>query len=135
MDVSEKDFETTIEDRLLASGYVKRDPTKDYDRTRCLDPEALFDFIYATQPEEWEKLKVQHGEEVKERFLRRLVKEIETRGTLDVLRRGVTDLGSKFDLAYFRPETGLNEEHERLYNANTFSEMRQVHFSQKNEKS
>jgi len=52
VDPSEKDFETTIEDRLLASGYVKRNPRKDkdYDRTRCLDPEALFAFIYATQP-------------------------------------------------------------------------------------
>ena len=137
VDVSEKDFETTIEDRLLASGYVKRDPRKDkdYDGTRCLDPEALFGFIYATQPKEWEKLKIQHGSEVKERFLKRLTKKIEARGTLDVLRRGVTDLGSTFKLAYFRPETGLNEEHERLYNANTFSEMRQVHFSEKNEKS
>ena len=40
-------------------------------------------------------LKVQHGPEVKERFLKRLVKEIEVRGTLDVLRRGVMELGSK----------------------------------------
>lgn len=154
MDTTEKNFEATIEAHLLGNGatptglvaeerasygpttgYVKRDPKKHYDRTRCLDPEALFGFIYATQPEQWEKLKTQHGEEVKTRFLRRLVKEIESRGTLDVLRRGVVDLGSKFDLAYFKPETRLNEEHKRLYNANSFSVMRQVRYSGKNENS
>ncbi|MDP9476800.1 MAG: type I restriction endonuclease, partial [Actinomycetota bacterium] len=134
VDVSEKDVEATIEQHLLSSGYVKRDP-KSYNRARCLDPEALFGFIYATQPEAWEKLKVQHGPEVKERFLKRLTKEIEVRGTLDVLRRGVVDLGSKFDLAYFKPETGLNEEHKRLYNANLFSVMRQVRYSEKNQNS
>ena len=135
VDTTEKNFESTIEDDLHSSGYVKRDPKKHYDRSLCLDSETLFGFIYATQPEQWEKLKVQHGPEVKARFLRRLVKEIESRGTLDVLRRGVTDLGSKFDLGYFKPETGLNEEHQRLHNANSFSVMRQVHFSEKNEKS
>ncbi len=155
MDTTERNFESTIEAYLLGNGatstadlvadervpygptagYVERDPKKHYDRGLCLDHEALLGFIYATQPEQWEKLKVQHGDGVKDRFLRRLVKEIEARGTLDVLRRGVTDLGSRFDLAYFRPETGLNEEHKRLYNANTLSVMRQVHYSQKNENS
>ena len=76
VDTSEKDFEGTIEEWLLLSGYVKRDP-KNYDRTLCLDSEAVFGFLYATQPKRWEKLKVQHGPEVKTRFLKRLVKEIE----------------------------------------------------------
>ena len=41
------------------------------------------------------KLKQQHGAQGKEQFLKRLVKEIETRGTLDVLRKGIDDLGCK----------------------------------------
>ncbi len=152
MDTSEKNFEAAIEQTLLGitrtdvvseplatyetpSQYIKRRP-EDYDKTLCLDAGMLFNFIYATQPKIWEKLKQQHGEAfVKERFLKRLVKEIENRGTLDVLRKGVTDLGCKFDLAYFKPETKLNEEHKRLYNANILSVARQLKYSLKNENS
>jgi hypothetical protein len=49
------------------------------------------DFILATQPKVWERLKQHHGSEVKERFLKRLSSEIERRGTLDVLRNGIKD--------------------------------------------
>ena len=101
VDTSERDFEATIEADLLASGFRKRRP-QDYDRALCLDPGPLFDFIRATQIATWEKLKQQHGADAKERFLNRLVKEIETRGTLDCLRKGVTDLGCHFDLAYYK---------------------------------
>ncbi|MCC6392898.1 MAG: type I restriction endonuclease subunit R, partial [Bryobacterales bacterium] len=134
MDTSEKDFETSVFEHLCRSGYAPRGGEK-YDRQLCLDPEALFSFLYATQAKTWDKLKTQHGEQVKERFLRRLTGEIESRGTLDVLRRGVTDLGCKFDLAYFRPESTLNEEHNRLYEANMTGVMRQVRYSEKNENS
>jgi type I restriction enzyme R subunit len=135
VDTSEKDFEAFIEAGLITGGYVKRSPDQ-YDRELCLDPGPLFDFIYASQPQTWEKLKTQHGDlQVKERFLARLVKEIQARGALDVFHKGITDLGCHFDLAYFRPETGFNEEHRRKYNANIFSIMRQVKYSTKNEKS
>ncbi len=132
MDISEKDFEKTIDCALLSggpddcpesfwtgrekpcpySGYAlggyHRAKPEDYDRAHCLLPGALLGFIYATQPREWEKLKKQHGGEVKTRFLRRLASEIEKRGTLDVLRKGIKDSGCKFQLAYFKPVSGLN---------------------------
>lgn len=98
--VSEKKFEQIIECTLLYGGpdacsdsewiarelpstfgdfapgsYRKRRPDR-YDRHLCLDPEAVLDFIYATQPEEWEKSKNQHRTEVKDRFLRRLSSEL-----------------------------------------------------------
>ncbi len=159
MDTSEQDFESVIE-RFLTGQSVSPKPVRpdsaaegrseygsgdftqyrsrkqeDYDRTSCLDAEILFDFIRASQAETWEKLKQQHGVHVKERFLKRLVSEIERRGTLDVLRKGVTDLGCYFHLAYFKPETALNEEHRRLYRSNVLSIIRQVHYSLKNENS
>ena len=61
MDISEKSFEEHIESVLSSkeSGYRKRSP-EDYNRETCLDEDMLFEFIYATQPEEWEKLKQQH---------------------------------------------------------------------------
>lgn len=134
MDTSEKDFESSIFGFLTANGYVARDPGN-FDRALCLDPDALCQFVYATQARAWEKLKLQHGEQMKERFLKRLAGQIETRGTLDVLRKGIDDLGCHFELAYFRPETTLNEEHARLYQANILGVMRQVHFSEKNDNS
>ena len=119
---------------LVPGGYRRREP-KDYDRKLCLIPRDALDFIYASQPKEWERLKQHHGEDVKERFLVRLSREIERRGTLEVLRRGIKDSGCKFRLAYFRPSSGLNEELRRLYDANLFSVVRQLNYSERNENS
>lgn len=134
MDTSEKSFEAHIEEVLVNSGYRKRAP-ENYSPESCLDEDMLFEFIYATQPKEWEKLKHQHGEEVKAKFVYRLRQEIEKRGTLDVLRKGVSDYGSRFNIIYFTPESSLNPEHAQLYQYNIFSLIRQVKFSQKDEKS
>jgi len=71
MEPSERNFEADIEHALLKNGYIKR-LSKNYDRTLCLDPDPLFDFIYMTQAKEWQKLKKYHGSDVKERFLSRL---------------------------------------------------------------
>src|SRR3990167_7893885 len=117
MDTSEKSFEAHIEEVLAASSYRKREP-KNYNPESCLDEDMLFEFIYATQPKEWEKLKQQHGEEVKAKFVYRLKQEIETRGTLDVLRKGLSDYGSRFQLVYFAPESSLNPEHALAYQNN-----------------
>jgi len=100
----------------------------------CLITRDVIDFIYATQAKEWEKLKSYHGADVKERFLKRLSSEISKRGALDVLRKGVKDSGCRFRLAFFRPASGLNEEIRKLYEGNLFSVVRQLHYSEKNEK-
>ena len=130
MDTSEKNFEAQIEEHLTTHGFIKRD-YHDFDAVNAIDSQMLFDFIYATQPETWQKLETQHGSQVKSNFLKRLTKEIELRGTLDVFRRGVIDLGCKFDLTYFKPEDNLNPDHSRLYQANILTIMRQVHYSPK----
>lgn len=154
MDISEKNFEATIEQVLLTGlptnrgkksaqsvegvftpgGYRKRSPN-DYIRSICLDADVVLDFIYATQPQEWEKLKAQHGADVKTKFLQRLASEITKRGTLDVLRKGMKDSGCKFQLAFFKPSTGMNQDTQRLYVANQFSIIRQLKFSEKTEQS
>ena len=88
---------------------------EDYDRALCLLPRDVVDFVLATQPKEWQKLAQHHGAAVREQFLKRLAAEIERRGALDVLRNGIKDSGCKFQLAYFRPASGLNEETRRLH--------------------
>jgi type I restriction enzyme R subunit len=117
-----------------AGGYRRRSP-EDYDRTLCLLPRDVVDFVLATQPKEWQKLAQHHGAAVREQFLKRLAAEIERRGALDVLRNGLKDSGCKFRLAYFRPASGLNEETRRLHAANLFAVVRQLRYSTKNENS
>ena len=115
-------------------GYRKR-TSDDYDRALCLIPEDVLDFVLVTQPQEWERLSQHHGAAVGEQFLKRLASEITRRGALDVLRRGIRDTGCRFQLAYFRPSSGLNEETRQLYRGNVFSVVRQLHYSEKDNKS
>ncbi len=119
---------------VVAGGYQKRG-SADYDRGLCLMAGDALAFVLATQPKEWEKFKQQHGGEARARFLQRLAGEIRVRGTLDVLRRGIKASGCKFQLAYFRPSHGLNYDLLNLYGANIFSEVRQLHYSEKNQNS
>ena len=63
----------------VPGGYRKRAP-EEYDRALCLVPHDVVDFILATQPKDWAKLKQHHGSEVRERFLKRLAQEIGRRG-------------------------------------------------------
>jgi len=118
-----------------APGGYRRRRFEDYDRALCLLPRDVVDFVLATQPREWEKLKQHCGTAVQEQFLKRLSAEIERRGALAVLRYGIKDSGCKFKLAYFRPASGLNEEMRRLHTANLFSVVRQLRYSTKSEKS
>ena len=153
VEVSERSFEETIESELLAEdaaatnrieaggdsenpsgGYRKGFP-ENYDRSLCLMPRDTIDFLLSTQPNEWSRLKQHHGSDVDTRFLKQLSREIERRGVLDVLRKGVKDSGCSFALAFFLPSSGLNENLFRLSQANIFSICRQFKYSERNEKS
>jgi type I restriction enzyme R subunit len=130
MEYSEKDFEDTIAQTLLASDWNQR-PSNCFDSTLCLAPGDVIDFVYATQPGEWDKYKKTCGANAKEYFLKRLSSEISRRGTLDVLRKGVKTNGARFQLAYFEPVSSLNVELQKRYRGNIFSFVRQLHYSAK----
>jgi type I restriction enzyme, R subunit len=130
----EKDFEKHIEEHLLNSGYFKNN-SENYDKELCLIPDAVVQFIQATQPEEYEKLELQYGDATSSKLCDRLAKEISKRGSLYVLRKGIKDRGANFKLAYFKPSSGMNPEHQALYAKNRFSVVRQLKYSKKNENS
>ena len=75
----------------------------------------------ATQPDSWAALKAIHQDASEDRFLERLSREIEKRGALDVLRKGIKDAGCAFKLIYFAPATSMNPDYQRLYEGNVFS--------------
>lgn len=148
--LNEAAFEAAIERELLArrvaegpgaygaelcyapGGYRRRSPD-DYDRALCLDAGVLIEFIHATQPRAWQRYEALHGQDARAALLRRVAQEVAQRGVVDVLRRGVRDRGVRFALAYFQPNTGLNPETQRLYQANQFTVVRQLRYSQANE--
>ena len=131
---TEKNFEEHIEEHLLASGYHAVSP-KNYDKELCLLPQEVIAFVQATQPREYEKLAEQYGEQRDQKLTYRLAREISKRGVLDVLRKGIKDRGVKFRFAYFKPASGMNPEHQKLYQSNSFAIVRQLKYSQKNENS
>ena len=134
MTYTERKFEDHIEIELVGSGYKKR-KTESYDKELCSIPEDLVGFIKDTQPKQYEKLENQYGPQTEEKLLHRISAEIEKRGLIYVLRRGVKDRGSSFQLVYFEPKSGLNPEHRELYKQNRFTVVRQLKFSKRNENS
>ena len=139
MNTNEKGFEDAIEKSLVGSGgYLKSRP-ENYDEVLGFDPVELFSFIEATQPKDWAKLVLQGygGNEVtaKKGFAKRLAAEIDARGTIDVLRHGVTDYWVEIKLAYFKPAHGLTPELETLYQANRVSLTRQFVYELDSKKS
>ena len=108
---------------------------KNYDRNLALDLGLLANFIQKTQPNEWTRLHEIYGDQALDNFAKRLDQELSQIGALEVLRQGVTDRGVHIDLMYRRPNSSYNPEAEKLYEANTFSVMRQVYFFPRDERS
>ncbi len=132
---TEKAFEEAIESSLLQKGgYLKGNPD-DFNRELALDTKTIFAFLQETQPEAWEKSHSIHGSDIENKLLQRLTKELENRGTLDVLRNGFIDYGVRYKMAYFKPASGLNPESDKLYKLNRLTVTRQLKYSQKSEKS
>ena len=130
----EQDFEEHIEEHLVNSGYTSAQPTT-YDKSLCLIPSEFIGFIQKTQSKTLAKLELQYGSETESKLIKRISTEIESRGVIDVLRKGVKDRGCDFTLVYFQPKSGLNPDHKDLYKENQFSVMRQLKYSKQNENS
>ena len=91
--------------------------------------------MQATQPKAWEALakqprRVRHGV-----LLDRVRKQLDDRGTLDVLRHGVEMIGlqQQLSLAQFRPALAMNADIVARYEANRLRVVRQVRYSTANE--
>ncbi len=132
----EFDFESQICAALAASGGYSESKVgteqaepRDFDPQAGLDTAELFAFIGATQADEWARLIALHGgdpDTAQRNFVKRLAKELDRVGTIEVLRNGVIDLGVTIRLAYFKPATALNAETLKLYGANRLTVTRQL---------
>ncbi|MFO1334335.1 MAG: DEAD/DEAH box helicase family protein [Piscinibacter sp.] len=133
----EHHFEREICAHLAANGwlYAESDAAK-FDRASGLFLPDLLAWIEATQPKSWQRLSKTHGAALPQVLADRLRKNMNERGTLDVLRRGVEMLGLKepLELAQFKPALAINPAIQARYAANRLRVVRQVCHSPNNPK-
>ena len=109
------------------AGWVGGHP-RDYDREYCVDLAQLSIFLRETQAEIIESFDPIRDSPAQRKFLARLQGEINRRGTIDVLRKGLKHGPHHIDLFYGTPTPG-NEKASLLYNQNRFSVTRQLRYS------
>ncbi|MBF0180957.1 MAG: type I restriction endonuclease subunit R [Magnetococcales bacterium] len=127
-DTSEKGLEALITRSLIdEAGYVPGD-SKDFDKDHAVDLAKLLAFLQATQPDAFDMLGLADEGPKRFQFLTRLQKEIDKRGIIDVLRRGIKHGPASVELFYGTPSPG-NAKAIALFAANLFSVTRQLHYS------
>jgi type I restriction enzyme R subunit len=128
---TEAAFEASIERHLLDHGWLKGDPTN-FRSDLGFDSFELLQFIFLSQREAWDQLEQHHGSTqlAQQALYKRVADEIDSRGTLDVLRKGVEVSWIKFHLAYWRPAHRITPELWDLYDLNRLTVSRQVHHSE-----
>lgn len=132
---TENTFETALVQSLVEQGGYTEGDSSDYSPELGMFQSDVIQFIQTSQPKQWERISTIHGANVEDRVIQRLYKELDLRGSLDVLRNGFTDYGVRFQLAYFKPASTLNPDAITLYNQNKLKVYRQIYYSSKNKKS
>lgn len=125
---TELTFEAAIETALLENGGYTKGFSEDFDAHLGVFPKYVIDFLKSTQPQEWDRISKIHNEDIENKVIQRLLKEIDLKGALAVIRNGFTDYGVKFKMAFFRPESTLNPDSEILYEKNILSVTRQLYY-------
>ncbi len=121
----EQAFESTVESMLLDAGWVKG-AREDWDVDCALFAEPAIAFMRETQPEQWNKMRALHHEDLESRIIETLTKELDTKGSLHILRRGFKFPGQTFRLAYLEPAHGLNDEAPASFQRNELLVTRQA---------
>lgn len=129
----ESTLEKLVTEHLGANGWNIGDKAN-YSRELGLDLVELVAFLENSQPKVWARLVTTHGSQSAAitKFSKRLASELTERGVIDVLRKGVKDMGVKVELAFFAPAHELSEELGALYAANRLTVTRQVKMSETN---
>ena len=122
---TEKAFESYLEQMLTEGGW-QPGTNAEWDKARALFPARVFAFIEATQPRLWAEMVAQHGAHLQTVLLDALVKELDIKGSLHVLRHGFKFYGKLFRLAYFKPAHALAPDVLALYARNQLTVTRQV---------
>ena len=132
---TENTFEAALVQSLVERGGYTEGHASGYSPELGLFKDEVIQFLQASQPRRWAKIEAIHGADAQNRVVQRLYKELDLRGSLDVLRNGFVDYGVRFQLAFFQPASGLNPDAVGLYQQNQLKAYRQIYYSAKNRNS
>lgn len=122
-------FEAAIESELTRrGGYAKRSPSE-YAEGKALFPADVLGFLQSSESSKWDALEKILGEQTEATVLDSLVKELDLKGTLHVLRHGFKCYGKTLSMAWFQPNTTMNPEAAENYAKNRLTITRQVTFT------
>lgn len=122
-------FQNDMIKQLLANGWLLGKP-ENYNRELALYSEDVLGFVQDTQSKEWQKFCKLYPNDTDQKFLDRAAtqlnkadpnaanKEMQTFGTLGVLRHEIKDRGTRFSMCQFQPEHDLNPETLARYKKN-----------------
>jgi type I restriction enzyme R subunit len=127
----ERHFEDEVVAALVETSAWKQGASQDLDFASGVNGADLIAFVGHTQPEMWEKWSKPFATvEAAELALRqRVAQEIDHRGTIDVLRKGVKGNGCSFFLCSFKPAHGLTPVLVDRYEANRLTVTRQQRYN------
>lgn len=131
MDTSEKRFEQDIETYFLNHGFRKVLPST-YDKEKMLFSDVLEEFVSTTQPKAWARYTKLYGASAVDKLTRRVNTAISESNVLDVLKKGIKDMGIEIKLCYFKPSSNLNQDLVKLYEGNICGITRQFTYSKNN---
>lgn len=131
MDTSEKRFEQDIETYFLNHAFRKVLPST-YDKEKMLFSDVLEEFVSTTQPKAWARYTKLYGASAVDKLTRRVNTAISESNVLDVLKKGIKDMGIEIKLCYFKPSSNLNQDLVKLYEGNICGITRQFPYSKNN---
>lgn len=123
---TEQHFENEIEHSLLTEGGYQQGFAKDYEKSTALFPTDVVAFIQTTQPKLWERLEMLFKDKAQDELIKALNQELNIKGSLNVLRNGFRVANRTAKMAYFAPNSTLNETAQQQYDANIVKITRQV---------
>ncbi|MEI6890675.1 MAG: type I restriction endonuclease [Pontiella sp.] len=122
---TEAAFESYVEQILQSKGWTQGS-VSEWDKDQALFPKQIISFIAETQSELWEHMRGLHADNLEPMLLKTLIKELDFKGCLHVLRHGFKFYGKTVLLAFFKPAHGLNAERLALYAKNNLAVTRQI---------
>jgi len=128
----EIELESAIEADLINRGGYQPVNPKEYMADLGLFPFEVIEFVKSSQSVKWTSLEASLGEKAEDTLITTLRKELNSKGALKVLRQGFKCFGKTFKLAYFTPNTKLNDGAWADYEFNRLGVSRQVHFDPEN---
>ena len=99
-----------------------------YNRHHALLPSEFPAFVASSQSTTWQQLQAEHGTQAARRLTESLRQALDHRGTLDVLRRGITIDGVDVDVTCFPPTDGNPED--TAWRHNRFTVLEELEYDQ-----